>query len=151
MTWRNMVLCLHLITSTLWIGGLFMDIFIVWPCAKVVSGEKTVPLDFLCIQGKMTAPWLYLGIAGLCGSGALLLWLTPPAAGGYVWTLVGIKAAALAVMTGNVVYGTVVAWPALMFAPMEEAPQLWRRHVLRACVTFGCGLIALVVSIVGTR
>ena len=128
-----------------------MDIFIVWPCAKVVAGKQNFPLDFFCIQGKMTAPWLYLGIAGLGISGVLLLWLIPPGVGGYTWTVIGIKAVAFVVMAGTVIYGTVVAWPALMFAPMTVAPQLWRLHILRASVTFGCGLIVLVVSVIGTR
>ena len=141
-----MIIGVHLIASALWVGGVFMNTFIVWPTARDVLGGKGFPLDFLAMEGKRIAPWLYTAAAIIVTSGFMLLWLRPPEHR-WEWWLISAKILAFLVMTANTLYGTLVTWPVLQFSTPDEAWRLWRGYGIRAFVTFGCGIAAFLMGV----
>src|SRR5438128_12207605 len=103
----------HLISLTLWFGGLFGYVVIVWP-AITSDANGAFPRALLGRIAMRTAPWIYLGM-----STALLslvgLWVMDGVAAQRSW-MVGYSLV-LTVLVANNVYGTAVAWPRIMLLP----------------------------------
>ena len=62
--------------------------------------------------------------------------------------LVSAKFVALTIMAGNTVYGTWVTWPKIQFASPDEIQLLWKPYLMRAYITFGCGLVAFLMGVI---
>jgi len=126
---------LHLAALSLWFGGLFGYVLIVWPAILSQAGER-FPRDLLVGIAVRTAPWIYLGMATalltlaavwLMGGGVGALWMA-----GYSALLIALVA--------NNVYGTIVAWPRMMFAPERAARREWHWFRLRMTISLVIGL-----------
>ena len=147
MTVQHILIAFHIIASALWVGGVFMNAFTVWPTARDLQMGKGFPLEFLAMESKRIAPWLYVGAATILVSGIILIGLHPPQEPLEFW-LVSAKGVAFAIMIGNTLYGTLVTWPAPQFSTSNEAWKLWRGYGIRAYITFGCGIVAFVMGTV---
>ena len=133
---------LHLLSLTLWFGGLFGYVAIVWPAVLAEAGGA-FPRDLLVRIAVRTAPWIYLGM-----SSALLSFLG-------IWMMGGPAPAVwmagygmlLTALVANNVYGTLVAWPRIMFAPERIARREWFWFRVRMTVSLvvGLGLYSLAV------
>jgi uncharacterized membrane protein len=132
----------HLLSLTLWFGGLFGYVAIVWPAILTEAGGA-FPRDLLVGIAVRTAPWIYLGM-----SSALLSFLG-------IWMMGGPAPAVwmagygmlLTALVANNVYGTLVAWPRIMFAPERIARREWFWFRVRMTVSLvvGLGLYSLAV------
>lgn len=133
----------HLLSLTLWFGGLFGYVAIVWP-AILCEADGAFPRDLLVRIAVRTAPWVYLGM-----SSAFLSFLG-------IWVMGGVSApfvllaaygVLLAALVGNNVYGTLVAWPRIMFAPERVARRewFWFRVRMTASLVLGLGLHGIAV------
>src|SRR5437868_4001461 len=98
---------IHILASTLWVGGMFMNIFIVSPTAAEVMKGRFQGLEFFALESKRIAPWLYGCAATLVLSGVGLIVLEKPT-GGWSWTLIGMKSLCWLMMVGATLYGTLV-------------------------------------------
>ena len=139
---QRILLAVHIISSTLWVGSVFMNAFIVWPTLRNLQRDESFPLDFLAMEGKRIAPWLYMSATMTLLSGAILIALEPPENYMELW-LLSAKGVVFASMIANTIYGTLVTWPALQFSTGAESWQLWRGYIIRAYITFGCGIAAI--------
>ena len=137
---------LHLLSLTLWFGGLFGYVAIVWPAILREAGGS-FPRDLLVGIAVRTAPWIYLGM-----SSALLSFLG-------IWLLGGVPASAvwmagygmlLAALVANNVYGTLVAWPRIMFSPETIAMQEWFWFRVRMTISLVLGLGLHGVAVLAT-
>jgi hypothetical protein len=136
----------HLLSLTLWFGGLFGYVAIVWP-AILTEADGALPRDLLVRIAVRTAPWLYLGmsIAVLSFLGIWALGRVPTAA---VWMAgYGVLLAAL---VANNVYGTLVAWPRIMFSPDRVARREWFWFRVRMTVSLVVGLGLHGVAVIAT-
>jgi len=135
---------LHLLSLTLWFGGLFGYVAIVWP-AIMREADGAFPRTILVMIAVRTAPWIYLGMStalvtllgiGLMNSVAAVQWLV-----GYGLLLI--------VLVANNVYGTMVAWPRIMFAPEKAARRewFWFRVRMTASLVVGLGLYSAAVIV----
>lgn len=133
----------HLLSLTLWFGGLFGYVAIVWP-AILSEADGAFPRDLLVRIAVRTAPWIYLGM-----SSAFLSFLG-------IWVMGGVPAPSvlfavygvlLAALVANNVYGTLVAWPRIMFAPERVARRewFWFRVRMTASLVIGLGLHGIAV------
>jgi len=136
----------HLLSLTLWFGGLFGYVAIVWP-AILSEADGAFPRDLLVRIAVRTAPWIYLGM-----SSALLSFLG-------IWVMGGVSAPAvliaaygvmLTVLVANNVYGTLVAWPRIMFAPERVARREWFWFRLRMTVSLVVGLALHGIAVIAT-
>jgi len=135
---------LHLLSLTLWFGGLFGYVAIVWP-AIMREADGAFPRTILVMIAVRTAPWIYLGMStalvtllgiGLMNSVAAVQWLA-----GYGLLLI--------VLVANNLYGTLVAWPRIMFAPEKAARRewFWFRVRMTASLVVGLGLYSAAVIV----
>lgn len=108
---------LHVVALSLWFGGLFGYVFIVWPAIMSEAGDE-FPRALLVGIAVRTAPWIYMAMATALLSLAAI-WLMGGGAGA-VW-MAGYCVLLIALVANNV-YGTIVVWPRMMFAP-EPAGQ----------------------------
>jgi hypothetical protein len=136
----------HLLSLTLWFGGLFGYVAIVWPAILSEAGGA-FPRDLLVRIAVRTAPWIYLAM-----SSALLSFLG-------IWAMGGVPAAVvwkagygvmLAALVANNVYGTLVAWPRIMFSPENVARREWFWFRLRMTASLVVGLALHGIAIVAT-
>jgi hypothetical protein len=136
----------HLLSLTLWFGGLFGYVAIVWPAILSEAGSA-FPRDLLVRIAVRTAPWIYLGM-----SSALLSFLAISAMGGVpapvVWK--ASYGVILAALVANNVYGTLVAWPRIMFSPENVARREWFWFRLRMTGSLVVGLALHGIAIVVT-
>jgi hypothetical protein len=137
---------LHLLSLTLWFGGLFGYVAIVWP-AILSEADGALPRDLLVRIAVRTAPWIYLAM-----SSAVLSFLG-------IWAIGRVPAAAawmasygvlLAGLIANNVYGTVVAWPRIMFSPERVARREWFWFRVRMTVSLVVGLGLDGVAVIAT-
>lgn len=127
---------LHVVALSLWFGGLFGYVVIVWPAIASDAGEK-FPRDLLVGIAVRTARWIYLAMA----TALLSLAATVVMGGGprpAVWTA-GYGSLLLALVANNV-YGSLVAWPRMMFAPEPVARKEWRSFRVRMAISLAVGL-----------
>ena len=137
----------HVISAAIWIGAVFMGSIVDPPAARKSMGRQTFPVSFFVEQGIRVFPFVYIGIGVVFLTGITLLFLYPPQNTLEV-TLLTIKFLALAVMTGNTLYGTLHTWPKIQFATPSEAEQLWQQYMRRAHITLVCGLVAMLAGVV---
>src|SRR5688572_7348389 len=92
---------LHVLALSLWFGGLFGYVVIVWPAIMSEAGDA-FPRDLLVRIAVGTAPWIYTGMATAVlslaaiwamGAGTRAMWMA-----GYTVLLIALAA--------NNVYGT---------------------------------------------
>ena len=136
---------LHLLSLTLWFGGLFGYVAIVWP-AIMREADGAFPRTILVMIAVRTAPWIYLGMStalvtllgiGLMNSVAAVQWLA-----GYGLLLI--------VLVANNVYGTLVAWPRIMFAPEKAARREWFWFRVRMTASLVVGLALYSAAVIVT-
>ena len=136
----------HLLSLTLWFGGLFGYVAIVWP-AILSEADGAFPRDLLVRIAVRTAPWIYLGM-----SSAFLSFLG-------IWMMGGVSAPSvliaaygvlLVALVANNVYGTLVAWPRIMFAPERAARREWFWFRLRMTVSLVVGLALHGIAVIAT-
>jgi len=136
----------HLLSLTLWFGGLFGYVAIVWP-SILSEADGAFPRDLLVRIAVRTAPWIYLGM-----SSAFLSFLG-------IWVMGGVPAPSvlfavygvlLAALVANNVYGTLVAWPRIMFAPEHVARREWFWFRLRMTVSLVVGLGLHGIAVIAT-
>jgi hypothetical protein len=135
---------LHLTSAIVWVGAVFMGTFVDWPVIRTAHGGR-FPFEFIVGQGVKVAPAVYVGIVSQLVSAAGLVFLKPPQTPGEM-AMLGAKGLCLAFMAGSTIYGTFRTWPKLQFAIDEEAFRLYRVYMIRASVTFTCGIVAAVIG-----
>src|SRR5687768_14853935 len=92
----------HVVSLTLWFGGLFGYVVIVWP-ALTSHADGVFPRAILARIAMRTAPWIYLGMATAVVSLAGL-WLTGGVGARTPW--MAAYGLVLAALVANNVYGT---------------------------------------------
>src|SRR5215207_4966495 len=97
---------LHVLALSLWFGGLFGYLLIVWPAIMSDAGDA-FPRDLLVRIAVGTAPWIYLGMATAVLS-LVAIWAI---GGGTRATWMAGYSLLLLALAANNVYGTMVAWP----------------------------------------
>jgi hypothetical protein len=138
----------HLISLSLWFGGLFGYVLIVWPSImREADGE--FPRALLARIAMATAPWIYVAMVSALACFAA------------IWVIGGVPVAAswmtayiivLVALVANNVYGTVAAWPRIMLLPRKRAQQEWYWFRVRMGVSLvaGLGLYSLAILYVVT-
>jgi hypothetical protein len=135
---------LHLTSAIVWVGAVFMGTFIDWPVSRAAANGK-FPFDFIIWQGVKVAPAVYVGVVSQMVSSIGLVLLKPPQTRQDA-IMLGVKGLCLAFMAGSTIYGSFRTWPKLMFAIDEEAFRLYRVYMVRASITFTCGIVAAVIG-----
>jgi len=135
---------LHLTSAIVWVGAVFMGTFIDWPVLRAAANGR-FPFDFIVGQGVKVAPAVYVGIVSQLVSATGLVLLKPPQTA-QEGIMLGVKGLCLAWMAGSTIYGTLRTWPKLIFAIDEEAFRLYRVYMVRASITFTCGIVAAVIG-----
>jgi uncharacterized membrane protein len=136
---------LHVVALSLWFGGLFGYVFIVWPTIMSEAGEE-FPRALLVGIAVRTAPWIYMAMATALLSLAAI-WVMGGGAGA-VW-MAGYCVLLIALVANNV-YGTIVAWPRMMFAPERAARKEWQWFRLRMTISLVIGLALHASAIMAT-
>jgi hypothetical protein len=133
----------HLLSLTLWFGGLFGYVAIVWP-AILSEADGAFPRDLLVRIAVRTAPWIYLGMSSAFLS-FVAIWIMGGVSAPFV--LMAAYGVLLAALVANNVYGTLVAWPRIMFAPERVARRewFWFRVRMTASLVIGLGLHGIAV------
>jgi len=136
----------HVISLSLWFGGLFGYVVIVWPAIMSDAGGA-FPRAILARIAMRTAPWIYLGM-----SSALLslggIWAMDGVAAWRPW-MVGYSLLLTALVANNV-YGTVVSWPRIMLLPQRSAGREWFWFRVRMSVSLVVGLALFSAAIITT-
>jgi uncharacterized membrane protein len=125
----------HLVALSLWFGGLFGYVLIVWPAIMSEAGEE-FPRALLVGIAVKTAPWIYLAMATALLSLAAI-WVM---GGGVRAPWMPAYSVLLIALVANNVYGTIVAWPRMMFAPERAARMEWQWFRLRMTISLVIGL-----------
>ena len=144
---ETVVVWLHVMSLALWFGGLFAYVVIVWP-VLLRDNSTGFPRETLVSIGVRTAPWIYAAMSGALTTFGIHWWL-----GGYrdwpgwsPWTY----ALLLLLLVGNNVYGSLAAWPRIMFATDDAARSCWDAFYSRAAMALLLGLAMLSVSVVAS-
>lgn len=136
---------LHVLALSLWFGGLFGYVFIVWPAIISEAGEE-FPRGLLVGIAVRTAPWIYMAMATALLSLAAI-WVM--GGGGRTFWMAGYGVLLIALVANNV-YGTMVAWPRMMFAPERAARKEWYWFRLRMTISLVVGLALHAAAIIAT-
>jgi uncharacterized membrane protein len=136
---------LHVISLSLWFGGLFAYLVIVWP-ALMIDAAGEFPRAILARIAMRTAPWIYLGMSTALVSLAAI-WIIDGAAR-TPW-MVGYSLLLTALVANNV-YGSVVAWPRIMLQPQRAAAREWFWLRVRMSVALVMGLALYSAAIIAT-
>lgn len=136
----------HVLSLSLWFGGLFAYVAIVWP-AVMSEADGTFPRAMLARIGMRTGPWIYLGMSAAVLSLAGI-WLMDDVAAETPWLVV--YALLLAALVANNVYGSVVAWPRLMLLPQRLVRREWFWFRVRMAVSLVVGLALFSVAVIAT-
>jgi hypothetical protein len=135
----------HLTSAIVWIGAVFMGTFVDWPVIRRAATNGRFPFDFIVGQGVRVAPAVYVGIISQLVSATGLVLLRPPQTVQQM-VMLTVKAICLAFMTGSTLYGTFATWRKIQFATHQEAYALYETYMLRASITFLCGIAASVIG-----
>ena len=138
---------LHVISLSLWFGGLFGYVVIVWP-ALMSEADGEFPRTILARIGMRTAPWIYLGMLTALATLAAI-WILDGVAARTSW-MVGYSVLLVALVANNA-YGSTVAWPRMMLLPRNLARQEWFWFRVRMSVSLVVGLALYSVAIIATR
>ena len=126
---------LHVLSLSLWFGGLFGYVVIVWPAIMSEAGDE-FPRDLLVRIAVRTAPWIYMAMVT-----ALLtfvaIWVMD---GGAPDAWMAVYGVLLIALVANNVYGTRVAWPRIMFRPESAVRREWYWFRVRMTVSLAIGL-----------
>jgi hypothetical protein len=136
---------LHLTSAIVWVGAVFMGTFVDWPVIRTATTNGRFPFDFIIGQGVKVGPAVYVGIISQLISATGLAIIKPP----QTWqdaAMLGVKGLCLAWMAGSTIYGTLRTWPKLIFAIDEDAFRLYKVYMVRASITFACGIVAAVIG-----
>ena len=129
------VVYLHVLALSLWFGGLFGYVFIVWPAIMSDAGDA-FPRALLASIAMRTAPWIYLAMAT-----ALLtfagIWVMDDERS--ISWMAGYSVLLIALVANNV-YGTKVAWPRIMLLPQSAARTEWYWFRVRMTISLVVGL-----------
>ena len=137
---------LHVLALSLWFGSLFGYLLMVWP-AITSAADGAFPRDVLVGIAMRSAPWIYLGM-----STALLslagLWFVEgvPVRGSW---MIGYTVLLIALVANNV-YGSMVAWPRIMFLPENMVRREWFWFRVRMSVSLVVGLALFSSAIILT-
>ncbi len=142
----HILLAVHVVNSALWVGAVFMGSIIDPPALKNSAGKQSFLANFIIEQGIQVFPWVYAAMSLIFLTGLSLTWLHPPQ-NTLQLSLVIAKFIVLGIMAGNTLYGTLVTWPKIQFATMEEVPVLWKPYLIRAYITLACGIAAFVMGV----
>ncbi len=142
----DLMLIVHVVTSTMWVGGVFMAAFIDWPTAKSTIKDGKFPFEFVLSHGKKIFFWVYFAMAGLTLSGVSLLLSRPVADDQMIYVMA--KFAALILMAGFTLYGTFITWPKLQVAINRDAQHIYQVYIYRAHATFFFGILAIIMGLV---
>ncbi len=142
----TILIAVHTVSAAMWVGAVFMGSMIDPPALRASTDSPGFVLNFIVAQGRYVFFWVYLSMVTIFVTGALLIWLHPPQTSFQV-TLLSLKGLALAVMAGNTLYGTYSTWPKLQFATPDEVAVLWRPYLIRAYITFGCGVLGFILGV----
>ena len=126
---------LHVLSLSLWFGGLFGYVFMVWP-AIISEARDDFPRELLVMIAARTARWIYLAMATALLSLAGI-WLLDGRA--HLASMAGYAALLIALVANNV-YGTLVAWPRIMFLPESLARNEWYWFRVRMTISLVVGL-----------
>ena len=126
---------LHVLALSLWFGGLFGYVVIVWPAVMSEAGDA-FPRAMLVRIAVGTAPWIYMGMATAVLSLAAI-WAM---GGGTRATWMAGYSVLLIALVANNVYGTKVAWPRIMFSPERVARTEWHWFRVRMTISLVVGL-----------
>ena len=139
----HLLICLHVISLGLWVGGLFGYVVIVWP-AIIRDANGKFPRSLLAVIAMRTAPWIYAAMG--C---ALLTFAAIWLRGGIVVQRFWIVSYGLLLTTlvGNNVYGTVTAWPRMMLLPFAGARQEWFWFRVRMGTSLGIVLTLYIAAV----
>ena len=144
----------HILSLSLWFGGLFGYVAVVWP-AILVEADGTFPRALLARIGMRTAPWIYLGMSAAALSLAGI-WVMDDAGARTPWLawartpwLVAYTLLLTALVANNV-YGSVVAWPRIMLLPQRLVRREWFWFRVRMSVSLVVGLLLYSVAIITT-
>lgn len=143
----TILLAVHVVSSAMWVGAVFMGSIIDPPALRNSANRASFLMDFIIEQGIHVFPWVYTAMAAIFVTGLALTWLHPPQTPLAVGVIT-LKFIALGIMAGNTLYGTRVTWPKILFASPDEVPQLWRPYLIRAYITLGCGIFALILGVI---
>lgn len=146
----TVLVAVHVVSASMWVGAVFMGSFIDPPALRDAGNSPWFLVNFIVAQGMRVFFWVYLAMISLFVTGGALIWLHPPQSSAET-ILLAIKGVALAVMAGNTIYGSLVTWPKIQFASAAEVPVLWRPYLIRAYVTFACGIAASILGVIAQR
>lgn len=141
----NILIAIHTINAAMWVGAVFMGSMIDPPALRQSADSPWFLVNFIVMQGRNVFIWVYLAMTLIFVTGALLIWLHPPQTAWEV-TLLVLKGVALAIMAGNTLYGSLVTWPKIQFATPDEVQVLWRPYLIRAYITFACGIFGFILG-----
>ena len=142
----TILIAVHAVSAAMWVGAVFMGVWIDPPALRQSAESPWFLVSFIVAQGVRVFFWVYLSMITIFVTGALLIWLHPPQTAVQV-TLLALKGVALAVMAGNTLYGSLVTWPKMQFATPDEVLVLWRPYLIRAYITFGCGVLGIILGV----
>jgi len=145
-TFTHVLIAIHTVSAAMWVGAVFMGAFIDPPALRQSATSPEFLVNFIIAQAIHIFRWVYLAMGTILVTGVLLIWLHPPQTAFQV-TLLTLKGVALAVMAGNTIYGSVVTWPQIQFADPAEVPALWQPYKIRAYITFGCGVLGVILGV----
>jgi len=137
---------IHLVATIIWVGAVYMGAFIDWPAARESMAKGKFPFKFIVGQGTKVFYSVYTGITLLWISGIGLLILTPIDSKKQIF-MIAIKIFCLLIMTSFTLYGTLSTWPKLQLATNHEAFSIYKNYIIRAIVTFTCGIIGSVIGL----
>ena len=137
---------LHVISLSLWFGGLFAYLVIVWP-ALMIDADGEFPRAILARIAMRTAPWIYLGMSTALVSLAAI-WIIDGAAARTPW-MVGYSLLLTALVANNL-YGSAVAWPRIMLLPRTIARREWFWFRVRMSVSLIVGLALYSAALIAT-
>ena len=142
----TVLIYLHVISLSLWFGGLFGYLVIVWP-ALMSDADGDFPRGILARIGMRTAPWIYLGMSTAVLTLAAI-WMVDGVAARTPW-IVGYGVLLVALVANNV-YGSTVTWPRIMLLPASIARREWFWYRVRMSIALVVGLALYSAAIIAT-
>ena len=143
---KTVLVYVHVISLSLWFGGLFAYLVIVWP-ALMIDADGEFPRAILARIAMRTAPWIYLGMSTALVSLAAI-WIINDPAVSTPW-MVGYSVLLVALVANNL-YGSAVAWPRIMLLPRRIARHEWFWFRVRMSVSLIVGLALYSAAIIAT-
>jgi hypothetical protein len=143
---NELVIYVHVVALSLWFGGLFGYVLIVWPVI-MQEAEGAFPRALLARIAMRTAPWIYVAMfSALLSLAAIWIGGSVPADNGWL----AVYSVALAALVANNVYGSVVAWPRMMLLPEPTARREWFWFRLRMGIALVLGLTLYSLAVIAT-